>query len=177
MKILFVTYHGLGFGGAEVSTKYLARGLQERGHEVIFVSHGQYEGFRNYFLKRFTFLPFSLQRMYVRKVVKKVIQKEHPDIVHVHDRLTSVGAVQAAKALKIPVVVHFRDYWAVCPRSSCMAPDGFAYERCTPAVIFKHYPFYRWSLELYKLFSLRKARRVVNQADVKFCNGLKIQKR
>ena len=28
MKILFVTYHGLGFGGAEVSTKYLAEEMK-----------------------------------------------------------------------------------------------------------------------------------------------------
>ena len=82
------------------------------------------------------------------------------DIVHAHDRLTGVAAVRAAKKMKIPVVVHFRDYWVACPRSSCMAPDGFAYEKCTPVIIFKHYPFYRWVWEMYKLFSLRAARKV-----------------
>jgi len=177
MKILFVIYHGLGFGGAEVSTKYLAEGLKKRGHEIIFVSNGHYEGFKNYILKSYTFLPFSLQRRYVRKIVKRVIKEENPDIVHAHDRLTSVGAVQAARSLKVPVVVHFRDYWFACPRSSCMAPDGVFYEQCTPGIVFKHYPAKRWLLELYKLFSLRKARRAVNQADVKFCNGLTIQRR
>src|SRR3989338_2461827 len=104
MKILFVTYHGLRFGGAEVSTKYLAEGLKKRGHEIIFVSNGHYEGFKNYILKSYTFLPFSLQRRYVRKIVKRVIKEENPDIVHAHDRLTSVGAVQAARSLKVPVV-------------------------------------------------------------------------
>ena len=63
MKILFVIYHGLGFGGAEISTKYLAEGLKKRGHEIIFLSHGHYEGFQNYPLAAYKNIPlFSLQR-------------------------------------------------------------------------------------------------------------------
>lgn len=58
-----------------------------------------------------------------------------------------------------------------------MAPDGFAYDVCAPRIIFQHYPFWRWGWELYKLFALSKARKVVQRADVKFCNGKTIQRR
>lgn len=178
MKVLFAVYHGLGFGGAEVSTKYLAEGLKQRGHEVIFASHGHYEGFQNYPLAAYKSIPlFSLQRKLLERSLRRIIKREKPDVVHAHDRITSVAAVRAARKIGIPVVVHFRDYWVACPRSSCVAPDGFAYDVCTPEIIFKHYPFWRCGWELYKLLALKAARKVVQQADVKFCNGKMIQRR
>ncbi len=78
VKILFVTYHGLGFGGAEVSTKYLAEGLKKRGHEIIFVSNGDYSGFKNHKLAAYKKIPlFFIHNFYMRRKLKKIIQIEN----------------------------------------------------------------------------------------------------
>jgi len=178
MKILFTIYHGLGFGGAEVSAKYLAEGLKERGHDVIFVSHGQYAGFKNYYLKDFENSPFLFsQQSYVERIIKGVIDDEKPDIVHCHDRLTSVGAVKAAHSKGIPVAVHFRDYWFACPYSTCVAEDGFEYDICTPKTILSHFPMKRWLWDAYKLLYLRKSRKIVNSAELKLAltNAVKMR--
>ena len=178
MKIVFVTYHPLGFGGAEVSTKFLAEGLLARGHEIVFVSSGDYEGFTTYRLKDFKKNPFFWRHnQEIRKVLKEVIRKENPDLIHVHDRLTSVSAVQTAKKYKIPVIVHFRDYWFACPNSSCMAPDYYEYDLCTSKIIYKHFPKKTWLWNLHKLRYLKKARKIINQADLKFANSKAIQRR
>jgi len=166
MKVLFITYHGLGFGGAEVSTKLLAEGLKKMGHETVFVSNGEYTGFKGYKLRGFKRIPlFFVHDMYVKNFLKRVINIEKPDLIHVHDRLTSIGAVKAAKTAKIPVVVHFRDYWFACPNSSCMASDGFGYDKCDAGIIFKHFPARRWLWDIYKLGHIRKARKILDMAD------------
>src|SRR3989344_1863723 len=178
MKVLFVTYHGLGFGGAEVSTNYLAEGLKRKGHEIIFISTGDYEGFKNYKLDCFKNVPlFFIHDFYVEKAIKKVIKIEKPELIHVHDRLTSIGAVKAAKTAKIPVVVHFRDYWFACPNSSCMASDGFGYDKCDAKIIFKHFPARRWLWDIYKLGHIRKARKILDMADLKFANSNAVRRR
>ena len=178
MKILFVTYHGLGFGGAEVSTKYLAEGLKKRGHEIIFASTGDYEGFKNYKLKDYRKIPFFfVHNLYMRKKIKQIILDEKPDLIHVHDRLTSVPAIQIAKKMKIPAIVHFRDYWFACPNSSCMARDGFEYDKCSMGIILKHFPMKRWLWDLYKLQYLKRARKILDKADLKFANSDSVKRR
>ena len=44
MNILITTYHSLGYGGAEISTKLLAEGLQKLGNNVIIASSQKYDG-------------------------------------------------------------------------------------------------------------------------------------
>ncbi|MCD4693956.1 glycosyltransferase family 4 protein, partial [bacterium] len=176
MKILFVIYHPLGIGGAEVTTKLIAEGLKKLGHEIVFVSYGRYEGFKNYKLKNYNKIPlFYLQNYYISKYLTNVIKKEKPDIIHANDRLTIMPSIIAAKKTKTPIVIHFRDYWFVCPRSSCVAPDNTIYETCNYKTILKHYPIKRWIIDLYKISYLKSIRHILKKADIKIVNGSSVK--
>jgi glycosyltransferase involved in cell wall biosynthesis len=51
--------------------------------------------------------------------VKKILEKEQPDIVHLHNfKFFGFSAIKAAKELGIKVVFSVYDYWMFCPLSS-----------------------------------------------------------
>ena len=110
MKVLFTTYSGLGVGGAEVSMRLLAKGLRDRGHEVWIASSGDYEyGIK---FKKFRKIPsYSWHNRYLERVFSKIVKERSIELIHAQDRLTSIAAIRVAKRFKIPIVIHFRDYW------------------------------------------------------------------
>ena len=91
MKILMATM-GLDIGGAETHIVELAKELKHQGHDVAIISNGGVyvpeitaAGIRHYQA------PLHLRSfgpMYrARKILREVIQKEHPDVVHAHARI------------------------------------------------------------------------------------------
>ncbi len=172
MNILFTIYKSLGYGGAEVSTRMLAERLTKRGHKVIIASTQDYQGLNTRKFKEFHKIPsYSYQENYLSDFLKKIILEEKIDIVHSQDRLTSIPAVLAANQSKIPVVVHFRDYWYACPRSSCLTPDYENYDLCSYSIILTKFPFYRWPFDMYKWHYLKKSWKVLEKADAKICSS------
>ncbi|MEK6955286.1 MAG: glycosyltransferase, partial [Nanoarchaeota archaeon] len=98
MKILIVSYYPLGFGGAEVSMKILASGLKKLGHEVIFASTGQYEGFKTYKLKNYKRIPFFFIRdRLISKELCDIIKKEKISVIHSNGFYTSLAVLKAGK--------------------------------------------------------------------------------
>lgn len=176
MKILFTIYSGLGVGGAEISMKLLAEGLRKLGHEIIIASTGEYENVIKF--KKFRRIPFySIHNKYLEKFFSDIIKKEKIEIIHAHDRLTSVAAIRAGKKFDIPIIVHFRDYWFACPRSSCLAPDLTEYDKCTYITILKRFPMKRWLWDMYKWRYIKSIWKELNQADLKIANGSVIKRR
>ena len=176
MKILFTIYSGLGVGGAEVSMKLLAGGLRRLGNEVVIASIGDYENVRKF--RKFRKFPFySIHNKYLENFFSKIIKKEKIDLIHAHDRLTSIAAIRAGKKFRIPTVVHFRDYWFVCPRSSCLAPDFSEYDRCSYLIILKKFPAKRWLWDMYKWRYIKSIWKELDKADLKIANGSVIKKR
>ena len=171
MKILFTVYYGLGKGGAEVSTKILAEELKKSGDDVVFVSTEKYDGFRTHMIFGYNKLPFFIQRAYAVRFLCDVIKREGVDVVHAHDRLTAVYAILAAKKCKVPVVVNFRDYWFACPRSSCVAHDGFVYDVCSYGTILRHFAKGRVLFDIYKWRWLKSVRKILKMADAKIANS------
>lgn len=91
MKIL-LTLAGLDIGGAETHVAELATELHRRGHEVIIASGGgvyadelEAIGIKHYTvpLKRRSITDILTSR----RMLKKIIRKEKPDIVHAHARI------------------------------------------------------------------------------------------
>ena len=91
MKILMATM-GLDIGGAETHIVELAKELKSRGHDVMIVSNGgvyvseaEAAGIRHYGapLNRRS-LTAMLQAGWT---LRRVIQRERPDIVHAHARI------------------------------------------------------------------------------------------
>ena len=176
MKILFTTYSGLGIGGAEVSMGLLVKGLRKKGHKVIISSSGDYEGGIKF--KKFRKIPFySFHNKYLVKVFSKIVKENKIEIIHAQDRLTSIAAIRTAKKFRIPVVLHFRDYWFACPRSSCLAPDFSEYEVCNYGIILKKYPVKRWLWDIYKWRYIKSRRGEIDEADLKFANSSVVKRR
>ena len=152
--------------------------MQGQGHRVFIASTGHYEGVKSYCFFAYKLIPFfPFHNFYLSRFLSDVIRKEKIDIIHAHDRLTSIPSILAAEREGIPSVVHFRDYWFACPRSSCMGPRLSEYDRCSFSIIFREYPFYRWPLDLYKWLYLRSVPKILNRATVKVANSNAILRR
>jgi glycogen synthase len=118
-------------GGSGWSTYELARGLRQRGHEISIVrprpghpphGTGSYDGFdvdeigatapgvpfiRNYFKNE------RLWRQLEHALIDR-IRAHHIDIVHGQHVLSSLPAIAAGQATRIPSVATVRDYWPLC---------------------------------------------------------------
>lgn len=108
MKILMATM-ALDIGGAETHIVELTKELRHQGHDVIVVSNGGvYEkeitaaGIRHY---KAPLHRRSLGDMYrARGILKEVIQKEQPDIVHAHARIPAFLCGSLHRSMKFPFV-------------------------------------------------------------------------
>jgi glycosyltransferase involved in cell wall biosynthesis len=119
-------------GGSGWSTYELARGLRARGHEILVirprpgtpagVREVEYDGFevrefgapapnvpyvRNYYKSE------RLTRT-LSRYLGDVLRETPFDIVHAQHVMTGPPAIQAARAVRVPVVCTVRDYWPVC---------------------------------------------------------------
>jgi len=177
MRILITSYRPLGYGGAEISVSLLAKGLNKLGNKVIIASTEKFGGFECKLFKKFEKLPFKFHEIYLKHFLINIIKKEKIDVIYSQDRLTSIGAILAAKKCKIKTVVHFRDYWFACPYSSCLSEDGFEYNKCTSKIILKHFKAKRWLWDFYKLKYLRRARKILDKADIKIANSSAVKRR
>ncbi|MBI2598323.1 MAG: glycosyltransferase family 4 protein [Candidatus Diapherotrites archaeon] len=174
MKVLLTNYFGPGFGGAEQSTQIIAQGLIEKGHEAVIASTKKYETSTIQFKK---FLPLTVfQNTFLKTFLTKTITKEKIDIVHAQDRLTSFAAVLAAKQTGRPCVVHFRDYWFACTKSTCLKPNLQNCE-CSLTDIIESNPIYRVPWELLKMNLIRKNLHTINKADKKIAISNAVHKK
>ena len=125
-------------GGSGWSTYELARGLVQRGHNVLVVqvvagSGGpehttDYEGIRA--IKYHAYAPavpglrnyFKNERLYPKLAARleELIIGNRIDIVHGQHVLSGPPSVMAARRRGIPSVVTVRDYWPVCYRSDLL---------------------------------------------------------
>ena len=122
-------------GGSGWSTYELARGMRERGHQVLVVSvapatrgsesETPYDGFRVIQYRVFA-PPVPGLRNYLKNErtyrilstrLQRLIADERIDIVHGQHVMSCVPAVEAAQLAGIPSVCTVRDYWPVCYRS------------------------------------------------------------
>ena len=113
MKILMATM-GLDIGGAETHIVELAKELKAEGHDIAIASNGgvyvpeiKAAGIRHYSVpmhKRN--VRYMLQ---ARKMLKRIIQKEQPDIVHAHARIPAFlcGSLHATMHFPFVTTAHW----------------------------------------------------------------------
>ena len=148
------------------------------GNNGIIASSQKYDNLNTKLFRNFKKIPFfGVHEFYLFRFLNDLIKKNNIDIIYSQDRLTSVSAVLAAKQNNIKSVVHFRDYWFACPYSSCMAPDYFEYDKCDWKIIIKHYKFKRWLWDFYKVNYLKRAKKILEKADLKLANSSAVKKR
>ncbi|AHB42518.1 Glycosyl transferase, group 1 [Candidatus Saccharibacteria bacterium RAAC3_TM7_1] len=116
MKILIAAdLHWPTINGVATFSRNLAKGLADRGHEVIVIAPsqtgGSYEEWDgNYLIKRTMSVPFPFYQNFrisltPQREIKKIFQEFQPDLVHLQMCLT-IGNVAQRYALKygIPIV-------------------------------------------------------------------------
>lgn len=154
MRILIATdSFPPGCGGSGWSTFEVARGLRDRGHDLVIVQpirnarepEHQHDGFR------VRHWPYSAPDLpYVRNYFKNerlssrlatglraLIVSERIDVIHGQHVLTGPPSIAAARAARIPSVCTIRDYWPVCYWSDLILDYGRddLCPRCSPGMM------------------------------------------
>jgi glycogen(starch) synthase len=125
-------------GGSGWSAYELARGLRNRGHDVLIVRPvpGTHESVRETIFDDFRVVEFGTaapgvpyvrnyfknERLYSRLAafLSETIRQHRIELVHAQHVLTCVPAVEAAQRSGVPSVCSVRDYWPVCYWSDLM---------------------------------------------------------
>ncbi|MEK6942281.1 MAG: glycosyltransferase family 4 protein [archaeon] len=174
MKVLLTNYHGISAGGSQQSTQTIAQGLIEEGIEAAIASTGHFD-FRTIHFGGFLPLTF-FQNTQLKDFLFGQIKKEGFDLIHAQDRLTSFAAVLAAKKAGIPCIVHFRDYWFACTKSTCLRPD-MAECSCSLNDIAASNPLYRVPWEALKIGLIRKNLHMLNDCGKKIAVSKAVHKK
>jgi len=118
-------------GGSGWSAYYLAKALEERGHEVTVlvpkpnlkgVSLGKYNGLGIIYVGYKTSNIPLVKNYYKNEVFWKdlgaflthYLAREQYDIIHAQHQMTIIPSIIVGNKLSIPVVSTIRDYWPVC---------------------------------------------------------------
>lgn len=140
MNILFLSslYPPNSRGGGELSTHYLARGLNARGHQVTVVTQRDEDRFGDDASLKYKYEGVSvrrlsvsmthkplLERLYARSLARVVMREveglDRYDIVHAHD----LRSIQALSEIEHPRrIITVRDYAGICGSPNNMLADG-----------------------------------------------------
>lgn len=118
-------------GGEDVAVANEKRLLEQHGHEVLLYTRSNQE-MESFSIWQKLLLPFtSLFSLRTYREVKRLIKKERPDIVHVHNTLTliSPSVYYAALACGVPVVQTMHNFRLLCP-GAAFVRDGKICEDC-----------------------------------------------
>ena len=152
MKICFISnlYPPFIIGGAEISVGRVAEELVKKGHEVFVVTtspnrKSSIEDKNG--VKVYQISPLNLYAMYNHQnqpellkliwhgidiwnphsyvVVKNILKKEMPDIVHINNfKGLSLSVFSAVKHLNLPLIFTAHDYSLICPRANLVNGSG-----------------------------------------------------
>ena len=161
MRVCFISsfYPPLVFGGAEIYVQRISEKLVQRGIGVTVITTGRsisltpavemVNGVKVYrvhplniypiydtlsktgFLKPFWY-GIDLLNPHSYFVIRNILGKEKPDIVHVHNFKGFSYAFRAAKSLRLPLVFTVHDYFLECPRETLFRGPGRICEAPSP---------------------------------------------
>lgn len=126
-------------GGMEYYVKTLSEWMAERGHKIIICTLGDTDEIRTYMdgnitvfkLKGFLhMIPFSMNNInknapipindiIFNKKVSSIIERERPDLIHVHGWML-YSAIALKKKYDIPLLATLHDYGYICPLKTLM---------------------------------------------------------
>lgn len=165
MKICYVSnlYPPFVLGGAEVYVRNIAEEFAKRGDRVIVITTSPNR--RSYIeyinnVKVYRINPTNLYPMYTHvnqpdylkplwhtidiwnphsfRVIKSILVKEKPDVVHVHNfKGLSLSVFDAVKSLNLPLIFTAHDYSLICPRANLLNSHGEIC--CNPSILCKVY--------------------------------------
>jgi glycosyltransferase involved in cell wall biosynthesis len=146
MKIAFITHHfpPKYYAGAEQYAYRVAQSLYRQGNQVELVciestATGSLtpscvtERFGDLLVHRLYFdatlapnqLEWSFRNPELGRWIKTLLERTHPDVVHINSGYLLGGAVaEAAFESGIPTVLTLHDYWFMCPLITLFRRDG-----------------------------------------------------
>lgn len=144
MKILQINKYGAIKGGTETVLFSTIKLLKDAGHEVVLFSTDEYKpsyspSYVLPYLKQtdstFRKIREVCSFFYNRKAAQEleiIINKEKPDVVHIHLYLNSfsVSILPVLKKYKLPVVMTLHEYRQICPSYLLIDKKGNICEKC-----------------------------------------------
>lgn len=153
MKVCYISsfYPPLIFGGAEIYVKRVAEKLIHQGIEVIVITtnskisvkpsieekngvkiyrihplniYALYNTLSKPALIKPIWYGIDLLNLHSYKVVKDILRKEKPDIVHIHNFKGFSLAFNAVKSLNVPLIFTAHDYFIECPKENLFRSNG-----------------------------------------------------
>lgn len=153
MKICFVSsfYPPLVFGGAEIYVKRISEKLAQNGHEIIIITTDSKISFKPSIeekngVKIYRIHPLNIYAIYntISKptiikpvwygidllnlhsyiIIKNILKKEKPDIVHVHNFKGFSLAFNAIRSLNMPFIFTMHDYFLECFKENLFRSDN-----------------------------------------------------
>lgn len=138
MKILFINKFLYPKGGAELVFLETASLVEKHDHDVVFFSmrHSQNisSQYEKYFVTNIDFENHSIKNIIkttcrifysfeARTKIEELIQKENPDIAHLHNvyHQISPSIIHSLRKYKIPIVMTLHDYKVICASYSMLA--------------------------------------------------------
>lgn len=136
MKILQINNNHYRAGGAETVYFNTISLLRKYGHEVISFSRKSSQAIKtneNEYFVDFNTNLFS--RFYYKSAVRelnKVLDKDKPDIVHIHRVIGGItfSILPLLKKYEVPVVMTIHDFRMLCPVTAFMNKSGDICEKC-----------------------------------------------
>lgn len=167
ISTIIYSYSPYTCGGADIYAEQISKHLAQRGHESVVITTRPYSGmnslkplleyrdkvkiYRFYPLNLY-FLPNPPRSTYLRAiwslidtwnphsyyVVKSILAREKPDVVHLHSPVSlSLSMFSAVKSLKLPLILTVHDYHLLCKRTFLLHGNG---DLCTnPRAICSFY--------------------------------------
>jgi glycosyltransferase involved in cell wall biosynthesis len=167
---IIFTYPPYVLGGADIYTDRITRELYDAGNEVMVITTKPYEGLRSLKpsqeaangIKVYRFYPMNTyswmnpSRSNIKKIVwhtldlwnlhpylviRDILKKEMPDVVHMHTPIwLSMSVFSAVKSLNIPLVFSLHDSYLLCKRGQLTHNNG---RKCDdPRLACKMYRLY-----------------------------------
>lgn len=143
-KILQINKYPSLKGGTETVLLDTIRLLKEYGHEVILLSTNEcevvyeptytimYPDRNTSLIKKMKSLPSFFYNRSAVKVLESVIEKEKPDIAHIHlyHNSFSNSILPVLRKHKIPVVMTLHEYRQICPSYLLLDKNQHICEKC-----------------------------------------------
>jgi len=152
---IIYTYPPYVSGGADIYARNISRELVKKGHEVVIITTKPFEGlsslkassymddhmkvYRFYPLNIFSWIYSAEKSMFQRAilnaidtwnlhpylVIKNILKKEKPDVVHIHTPVwISLSVFDAVKSLNLPLIFTVHEYLLLCRRASLLHGNG-----------------------------------------------------
>ncbi|MDI6723944.1 MAG: glycosyltransferase family 4 protein [Methanobacterium sp.] len=152
---IIYTYPPYITGGADIYAERISKELVKKGHEVVVITTKPFDGLsslktsvemddvikvhRFYPLNIFSWINTAEKSIFQKMiwnaldiwnlhpylVIKNILKKEKPDVVHIHTPIWfSLSVFDAVKSLKIPSVFMVHDYLLLCRRTLLLHSNG-----------------------------------------------------